>query len=398
MGVYEELGVRRVLNAAGTLTRLGGRLMAPEVAEAMVEASRSNVRMEELQEAAGRYLAQVTGAEAGYVTSGAAAAVSLGIAACMAGLDPVRMERLPRTDGMPDEVIVQRAHRNAYDHAVRAAGARLVEVGWAGRPGVGRNHAWELEAAFTERTAAVYYMAGDTPHALQLPQVCEIAHRHGVPVVVDAAAALPPAENLTRFIAEGADLVAFSGGKAVGGPQASAILVGKRHLIESVALQNQDMDVHPLTWSLRQRYLESGIMPGPPHQGFGRGFKAGKEEIVGLVTALRLFLKQDFGAMARQWQERCEAMAGGLQGLRGVTVSVHASRSGGVPLVHLQMSQESLLSAVALINLLADGDPRICLTETLVDSNVAGINPSCLDPGDDARVVSAVRAALGQAI
>jgi len=153
---YEELGIRPLINAAGTQTRFGGAPLPGEVVAAMAEASTTCVRMEELQEAAGRVIAEITGAEAGYVTSGAAAGITLGVAACIAGFDVARMDRLPETTGMPDEVVVQRAHRNAYDHAVRAAGARFVEVGYLGYPGAGGTHPWQIEAAITERTAAVY--------------------------------------------------------------------------------------------------------------------------------------------------------------------------------------------------------------------------------------------------
>ncbi len=392
MSVYERLGVRPVINAAGTLTRLGGKVMAPEVAAAMAEASRSNVRMEELQERAGDYLAEVTGAEAGYVTSGAAAGITLGVAACVAGLDPLRMERLP--DPHAGEVVVQRAHRNAYDHSVRAVGVTLVEVGWAGSPGVGRNQAWELEAAFNERTVAVYHLASNTPNALPLEVVCDIAHRHGVPVVVDAAASLPPVANLTRFVAAGADLVAYSGGKAIGGPQASALLVGRRELIASVALQNQDMDVHPQTWSLRDRYLDSGAMPGPPHQGFGRGFKVGKEEIVGLVTALRLYLNQDHGAELAGWRERCGAVRDALTGLPGVEAAVVEAAHRPVPQVDVQLTAEARCDAAELVRRLAAGDPPIALGESQLDGGIASVVPSCLDPDHDEVVVAALRGVL----
>src|SRR3989440_3920660 len=266
-GVYEELGVRPLINAAGTQTRYGGGPRPQEVVQAMAEAASACVRMEDLQEAAGRVIAGVTGAEAGYVTSGAAAGLTLSAAACLAGLDVARMDRLPDTTGMANEIIVQRAHRNAYDHAVRAAGARFVEVGYLGYPGAGGTHPWQIEAAITERTAALYWATIDARGVVPLDEMCRIAHHHGLPVIVDAAAALPPAENLRRFVAAGADLVTFSGGKAIGGPQASGILCGRRDLIESVALQQQDMDVHPGTWTLRHRYLESGRLPGPPHHG-----------------------------------------------------------------------------------------------------------------------------------
>jgi L-seryl-tRNA(Ser) seleniumtransferase len=209
MGIYEELGVRIVINASGTLTRLGGSRMAPEVLAAMAEAAASFVAIDELQERAGETLAELTGAQAGYVVTGASAGLALGTAACVAGLDVAKMDRLPDTSGMKDEVVVQRGHRNAYDHALRTAGIRFVEVGYLGYPGAGGTQPWQLEAAITERTAAVACPDLETPGTLPLPEVVAIAHARGVPVIVDAAASLPPRANLRRFIAEGADLVTF---------------------------------------------------------------------------------------------------------------------------------------------------------------------------------------------
>src|SRR5882724_11026916 len=250
MNVYQRLGVRTSINAKGPATRLSGGIMHVEVAAAMAEASQHCVDMAELQASASAVIAGATGAEAGYVASGAAACLLLGTAACVAGLEPSRMARLPDTTGMKDEVIVVRSQRNFYDHAVRAAGVRLVEVGLPDRyagAGVRDAELWEIADAISPRTAAVFYVA-DTLARPSLPEVVAVAHAAGVPVLVDAAAQLPPQDNLRRFIAEGADLVAFSGGKAIGGPQASGFLAGRADLIRSVALQHQDMDVHPRTW------------------------------------------------------------------------------------------------------------------------------------------------------
>ncbi|MGI9252146.1 MAG: aminotransferase class V-fold PLP-dependent enzyme, partial [Thermomicrobiales bacterium] len=288
MTFYETLGLTPVINAAGTLTRLGGSRMAPEVLAAMQEAAASFVPIDELQERAGAVIAEITGAEAGYVVTGAAAGLSLGTAACVAGMDIGKMDRLPDTTGMKNEVVVQRGHRNSYDHAIRAAGIRFVEVGYLGYPGAGGTMPWQIDEAITERTAAVACPILDTPGTVPLAVVCEIAHAKGVPVIVDAAAELPPRINLRRFIAEGADLVVFSGGKAIGGPQASGILAGRKDLIASVSLQHQDMDNRPETWS-RRSWIAEGRVAGVPHQGFGRSMKVGREEIAGLITALRRF-------------------------------------------------------------------------------------------------------------
>jgi len=296
--IYERLGVTPIINACGPNTRLSGGIMAPEVAEAMAEASRHCVDMVELQARASQLIAAATGAEAGLVTSGAAAGVLLGLAACMTGLDPDKMNRLPETTGMKSEIVVPRSHRNFYDRAARALGARIVEVGLSDRfsgTGVRDVEPWEIAAAISERTAAVYYLA--KPHAMpRLPEVVEVAGAKGVPVVVDAAAELPPKENLRRFIAEGAGLVAFSGGKAIGGPQASGILAGRRDLIAAAALQNLDLDVFVEHFNPPPAFIDKRALPGLPHHGIGRPCKVGKEEIVGLLTALRLFTSDNGAA------------------------------------------------------------------------------------------------------
>src|SRR5437867_5455270 len=181
----------------------------------MREAGECCVRMDELQAAASDVTARATGAEAGIVTSGAAAALTLGAAACLARLDVNRMNQLPDTTGMPNEFIVHRAHRNDYDHAVRAAGAKFVEVGFTYY-----TFDYEVAWAITTRTVAMYYQAAAGQGVIPLDRYAEIAHRHNLPVLVDAAAELPPSANLKTFIASGADLVAFSGGKHLQGPQA----------------------------------------------------------------------------------------------------------------------------------------------------------------------------------
>jgi D-glucosaminate-6-phosphate ammonia-lyase len=286
-GIYARLGVKRRINAAGTLTRLGGTLMAPEVLDAMRDAAQSSVDIGELQSAASRAIARATGAEAGLVTSGASAALTLAAASCLAGYDIVRMARLPDTRDMPNEIVMIRTHRNAYDHALRAAGATIVDIGHNDRgtgAGVRGIEAWEIEAAVGPRTAAFCFAAtAETKH--DLPRVAETCHRRGVPVIVDAAAQLPPSANLRAFIAAGADLVVFSGGKAIGGPQSSGILAGRRDLVASALLQQLDMDVIPQRWAAPD-FVDRAKVPAPPHHGIGRGFKVGKEEIVGLLVAL----------------------------------------------------------------------------------------------------------------
>lgn len=397
MGIYEQLGVRTVVNAAGPLTRLSGAPLHPDVTRAMSEAARRCVRIEELQEAAGRYLAEVTGAEAGYVTAGAAAGLALGAAACIAGLDVAAMDRLPDTSGLRHEIIIQRPHLTAYTHALRLSGARLVEVGYLGYPGGGISWPWQVEAAITERTAALAWSVDSGPGAASLREVVAIARRHGLPVIVDAAAALPPPENLRHFIAAGADLVAFSGGKAIGGPQASGLLVGRGDLIESVALQHQDMDVYPATWTWRDRYLATGRLPGPPHHGIGRPMKVGKEEIVGLVVALRRFLARDFVAERRQQVRQLTAIVEALAGLPGVEAGIRddarAPRPYPLAVIHLD---EAVLGrpVEAVVNELMDGDPPIAVSQGFLHERALGLNPAVLQPDEETIVAARLRDVL----
>lgn len=392
--IYEEIGVRPVINAAGTLTRLGGSIMPREVVLAMARAAERCVRIDELQARASGLIVEATGAEAGYVTCGAAASLLLGTAACVAGLDIAHMERLPDTIGMKNEIVVQRPHRNSYDHAVRAAGVKLVEVGGLGHPTPRPVEAWEIDAAISERTAAVLWPVMPEARVASLPEVVAVAHRHGVPVLVDAAAALPPKANLRAFIADGADLVAFSGGKALRGPQASGILAGRRELIESVALQHQDMDVSPATWSLRASLLETGRLPGPPGQGIGRSLKVGKEEIVGLLTALRLFLERDEVEDMASWQRQAQEIVAGVADLPQVDADVDEQEGTGIPLARVRWNEAGLgLPGRELVEALAEGTPPICVRGDGAGGLVY-LNPFSLAEGEATVVAARLREVL----
>ncbi|PYV89782.1 MAG: L-seryl-tRNA selenium transferase [Acidobacteria bacterium] len=392
---YEKLGVKRVINAAGTLTRLGGAPMVDEVLEAMHAAAQWSVRMEELQEKAGAYLAEVTGAEAGYVTCGAAAGLQLAAAACLAGLDLRKMELLPDTSNIPNEIVTQRLHRNAYDHALRAAGAKLVEVGHIGNPARGYTDPWHIEAAIHKNTVAVHWVYMDVRGAVSLEDTVAVAHKHGVPVIVDAAAALPPAANLRRLVATGADLVSFSGGKVIGGPQASGLLVGRRNLIDSVALQHQDMDVLPLTWTMRHKFLDSGKLPGPPLQGIGRPLKVGKEQVAGLLTALRIYVAQDHAAMRNEQIRRIKVLQEGLAGVPNVKGELLGLEGEGYPLVRIVLDEKALgLTAFDLVNRLFDEDPAIAVGQEGVADGYVTVNPLSLDGDKPSLIVRRIRAIL----
>ena len=375
MSIYDELGIRTVINASGTLTRLGGSRMAPEVLAAMAEAAASFVPIDALQARAGEIIAEITGAEAGYVVTGAAAGLSLGIAACVAGLDVAAMDRLPDTTGLKNEIVVQRGHRNAYDHAIRAVGVRMVEVGYLGYPGAGGTYPWQIAEAISERTAAVACPILDTPGTVPLPEVCAIAHERGVPVIVDAAAELPPRANLRRFIGEGADLVVFSGGKAIGGPQASGILAGRADLIASVALQHQDMDVRPQTWSQRA-LLADGRLAGVPHQGFGRSMKVGREEIVGLIVALRRFAAGSDEADLERMERLLDPIEAAVAGIPMVRVTRQVSPRKPVPSLLIDLAGDCAGErAYAVVNRMLDGEPAIAVDQSHAEHGRIGVNP-----------------------
>lgn len=369
--IYERLGLRTIINARGTHTRLGGTLMAPEVLDAMREAAGTYIVLEELQEQASALIARATGAEAGMITGGAAAGLLLATAGILAGTDPARVAQLPDTTGLRDEAIMHRAHRNGYDHSVRAAGAKMVEIG-----GPDGTTAADLEAAIGERTALVVYLMSPWAGrgALSLGETCAIAHRRGIPVLVDAAAVLPPAENLRRFIAEGADLVAFSGGKGLNGPQGSGLLAGRADLIAAAAAN------------------------GSPNHGVGRAAKAAKEDIVGLMVALERYLERDHAADHARWEAQSSHLIEHLGDLPGVTATgVYDGAEHITPRVELTFDPATGIDAHELVLALEEGDPRIFLFEPngpTARPNSIVINTHTMRPGDERIIADTLRPAL----
>ncbi|MSO94096.1 MAG: aminotransferase class V-fold PLP-dependent enzyme [Rhodospirillales bacterium] len=397
--VYERLGARTVVNAKGPVTRLSGGLLDPEVADAMVEASRHCVNMTDLHARASEIIAETTGAESGVVTAGAAAGLMVGAAACIAGLDPAKMERLPDTAGLKNEIIVAQSHRNFYDRLVRAAGARIVQAGISDRlagTGVRDPEPWEIDAAITDATAAVLYLAmpGQRP---PLADVVKVAHARGVPVLVDAASQLPPAGNLKRFIAEGADLVAFSGGKAIGGPQASGILAGRRDLIASAALQMLDNDVLFENFDPPARFIDKSKLRGLPRNGVGRGCKVGKEEIVGLLVALQRFAGGDEEIRRKAWLKTTEAVAAALAGTRHAEIAiVPDSYKPGMPGVRLTLDEKRAgLSGLEFARRLERGEPAVYADVNRAEQGIVTFAPFSLRPDEPAIIGKRVKEILG---
>jgi D-glucosaminate-6-phosphate ammonia-lyase len=388
MTVYARLGVRTLVNARGCATLAGGTLMESEVVAAMAAAAESFARIGDLQETAGRRIAELTGAEAGYVTSGAAAGLTLGAAAMLARLDPDRMERLPDTGDGPAEIVVHATHRNPYDHLVRASGARLVEFGTAAATTTG-----DMAAAIGPATAGAFYHGQAETAGLPIETFVATAHDHGLPVLVDASMNLPPRSNLRRFVTAGADLVAFSGGKTIRGPQASGFLAGRADLIVSVGLQQQDMDVLEATWA-RRALIENGVIPRPPTHGIGRSMKTGKEEIVGLLAALERYAALDEEAEHDRWVAVADRLAAGLATIPGLSVRRDPAQSDGrpVPMTIVTIDAATYaLSAVELVRRLAARDPIVMVGDHEAEAGVIRLDPENLDTAGADEVIAAFR-------
>src|SRR5262245_30904955 len=270
--VYEALGVKPVINATGTVTVLGGSLMPPEVVAAWVDASKHFVNLIDLQDKVGARIAQLIGVEAAAVTTGAAGALLLGTAAAVTRGDPARVKRLPDTSGMPNEVILQKAHHSCYDNQLTDVGVKLIDV----------ETSEEVNRAVNEKTALMFFMnVADAEGRIKREEWVELARRHKVPTLLDAAADVPPLERLAGYNKMGFDLVAFSGGKAIRGPNDTGLLLGRKELVEA-AKKNAN-----------------------PHCGtIGRMMKVSKEDMVALLAAVERFLKLDHEAEWKEWERR----------------------------------------------------------------------------------------------
>jgi L-seryl-tRNA(Ser) seleniumtransferase len=392
-GVYAHFGLEPIINAKGPGTRLSGGIARPEVRAAMADAMAHCVDIVELHAQACEVIARHTGAEAGLVTSGAAAGLLLGTAACITGLDPGAMARLPLRGDARGEIVMVRSQRNQYDHALRTTGLEVVEVGLPDRyAGAGCRDAepWEIADAIGEATRLVHWVA-DAHSRPPLAAVVDVAHARGVPVLVDAAAQLPPKAALRSFIAAGADLVAFSGGKAMGGPQASGILCGRRDLIAAAAMQMLDMDYPAGFFRPPPRFIDAARLPGLPPHGIGRPCKVGKEQIVGLLVALELFVAEEDETRHARWLRAVTAVADRLDGLPMVSVEVRGDAA--VPTLALSLT-DGAEAALSLYDALVSGRPAVHLDPQELAAGRLVLNPMCLAEGDEERLAARLRALL----
>lgn len=370
--VFERLGLRPVVNADARLTVLGGSRMPPEVTAAMVEASQRYVDLHALQQQVGSRLAMLTRNEAALVTAGAAAGLVLSVLACRNAGNLRRIARgiegpIGEDASGPDEVVIHRAHRIPYDPAVRLAGGRLIEVG-----NVLQSFAWELEAAMGPRTAAVLYVAGShlARGALPLKTVVEIASSHDVPVIVDAAAQLPPVENLWSFTTEQhAALAVFSGGKDLEGPQASGLLVGQKSLVDAARAN------------------------AAPHQRLARAMKVGREEMVGLLAAVERYVGLDHDSRIAAWESVVARWVAELSALDGVHATRVFPNEAGQPTPRALVTLDPRVhgwTARALRDALWDGDPQIAVALEPDDASSISMSPDPLGKGEEDVVTEAL--------
>ena len=366
MITYDDLRVGTFINASGTVTTLGGSLMPEPVVEAMVQASRSFVGLDELHEVAGKWLAAKIGVPAAFIACGAASGMLVAAAACLTGTDTDLIRAIPEVPSGKNEFVISYVDEHTYVHqGFRVVGGVLVAAGTS--TGVTSE---ELIGAITDRTAAVVHFLGKQTRQ-QLIEVIAGAHERGVPVIVDAAAQLPPRSNLAEIVGLGADLVIFSGGKGMRGPQATGLVLGKLDLVEAARLN------------------------GSPQSAVGRGMKVGKEEIMGLLKAVDLYLAQDEAAELDDWEQQMRTVAAAAHGLEGVSGEVRRQDEGAswdvVPHAQIRFGGESGKQAAAVARALREGEPSID-----VRLNEVGIliSPMTLQPGEAEIVAERLRAVL----
>lgn len=328
--IYDSIGVRPLINARGTVTIVGATRVLPEVRKAMDAAVREYVQLDELMDGVGQRLAELTGAEWGCVTSGASAALTMATAACITRGDPDKLWQIPDLAGLKDEVIIPSYSRTAYDAAARSVGARMVDV----------STREELEAAVGPRTAMIMVLAGSRSEngPLSLSEIAAVAKPHGIPVLADAAAEELEVPN--PHLVQGADLVAYSGGKCLRGPQCAGLLLGRKDLIKAA-------------W-----------ICSAPHHGFGRGHKVGREEVMGMLTAVEMWMKRDHAGEQKMWISWAEFIAGRLNKIAGVKTEIRPprGRSNHFPSLRVEWDASVIpLTGQQVEQLLWDGNPRIAV-------------------------------------
>jgi len=352
---YDELGVTTVINAEGTMTMLGGSLIRPEVEAVMALAARHFVSIPALEEAAGKRIAQMLKLPDGYsalVTSGAACAIQSGLAGILTGDNENLIQQLPDLTGMKSEVIIQKSHRNPFDHQLRGTGAKLVVIETRD----------QLRAAVSERTAMMHFsnFANETGQ-IKVDEWVKLAKEYKIPCFNDAAADTPPVSHLWDYANMGFDLVAFSGGKALRGPQCAGLLIGRQDLVHYALLNNS-----------------------PYEDTLGRGQKVGKEEILGMIKALELYLNEDHDALAKEWQGRLDLISRAITRVPGVSTSFFTPDiANHVPHMRITWDSRVSLTPQQVSQMLRNSKPSIVMGGGEGRQPGLGMNSFMLQPGED---------------
>jgi L-seryl-tRNA(Ser) seleniumtransferase len=376
---YDKLGVTKIINAAGTYTILTASIMPPQVQAAVAEAAKHPVRLLELQNKAGEYLARRLRAEAAMVTAGASSALTLGTAACIDVMNEAPVQSVPMrvSDLRKNEVLIQKAHRYGYDHAIENCGVRFVEV----------QSLADYERAFSDRTVMAHFYNAADGGEISREDWVRIARAHGVPSFNDAAADVPPISNLWNYTQMGFDLVTFSGGKGIRGPQNAGLLLGRKHLIAAAAATNN-----------------------PHDDGVGRGMKVAKEQIIGMVAAVDWLLEQSDQELQKEFSRRAERIAAELKGIPGLQSRVVLPPvANHVPHLLLRYDQTRVkISPLEVAERLRAGRPSIELNPSTghregaaglpSDENTIVVGVWMLQPGEDAIVARSLREVLSTVI
>lgn len=361
---FKELGLRTFINAAGTYTSMTGSLMPKEVTDAISYGTTEYVNLDELQDKVGERIAELLECEYATVSSGCFGAMSIGMAGILTGMDPKKVKQLPNTEGMKNEVIIQESHTIGYAQALTNVGAKVVKI----------KTARDLEKAINKNTAMLWFLNAHTDQgAIKWEEFIALGKKYNIPTFIDCAADVPPVENLFKFTKMGFDLVAFSGGKGIRGPQSAGLLLGKR------------------------KYIEAARMHTPPRgETIGRGMKVNKEEVLGMLAALELYLQKDHKAEWAMWEAQIKLISDSALKIKGVETEVHVPKyANHVPSLRIRWNQNLVkITPNEVRDQLKNGHPSI---QTVGDNSTVGITTWMMVPGQERVVATRINEILSSA-
>ena len=361
---FKELGLRTFINAAGTYTSMTGCLMPKEVTDAIGYGASEYVNLDDLQDKVGERIAELLSCEYATVTSGCFGAMSIAMAGVLCGNDPKKVKQLPNTEGWANEVIIQEGHQIGYAQALTNVGAKVVLV----------KTAKEMEKAINKKTAMMWFLNANTENGeVKWEEFVAIAKKHNIPTFIDCAADVPPVSNLFRFTEMGFDMVGFSGGKGLRGPQSAGLLLGKR------------------------KYIEAARMHTPPRgETIGRGMKVNKEEVLGMLVALELYLNKDHDKEWKLWEDQIELISNSALAVEGVRTEIHVPKHANhVPSLRIRWDENKVkITADEARRQLREGHPSI---QTVGNKTTIGITTWMMTPGQERIVAKRVHEILKSA-